>query len=79
MRNKPGGLKASLVIVNGFELSLGDACKDGQLVKGTPITCVNVARFLVVLTSSSVVGRILKFRVKLIKIFAIDRDQKIET
>ena len=53
-------MKASHMVVDSFELSLGDAGEDRQLVEGTAVASVDVARFLVVLAGSAVIGRFLE-------------------
>ena len=56
----PCSLQASHVVVDGLELPLGGRGQDGQLIEGPAVASVDVARFLVVLTGSAVIGRILK-------------------
>ena len=66
-------MQASHVVVDCFELSLGGRGQDGQLVEGPTVASVDVARLLVVLTGSPVVGGILsktEFKKKLTMFFA---------
>ena len=48
------------MVVDRLELPLGNCRQDGQLVERLGVAGVDVAGLLVVLSSSAVIGRILK-------------------